>query len=1150
MGFIRSDDFIAEDIGNWKVRAAAIDVLRASVDDASSRALQDALPSFCPFLGLLMADPNFKISHASLEMLGSLTARLGKHLRPHFRELLPGLLQALGDSKTQDSLDPTTHQQALSLVSQAVKAYGPETLDYNSIVHKLVAVLDGASPSTSGSALDVLGAVRAKGDAAFAAMLASSDSSASAERMLSARFPNEMSAATSSGHAHSSAAMRSSGPMQGSMPSDVLPDELNPFSADQSLRRSAASMGSSLSPSRGPLMNGHNGLSPPSGGHGLAGSHITSDLRHSHRGSPTASSLQIPDQHPTQPLMDVLDLPVNLEGPESPSPTGYLGASYVASQAGFQNPSSSMLRMSAQSSSGSPPLRQKGALRQSFGRNQGGMTPSGSGNSISSLNGPWPGDALRGSQEGLVREKWENAAEGPASGKTSRKVQRALFENQQPAAPALDWSIPASRLENAATSSLHWPAAPSISPAAGQHIPGSTPLYSPFAQPLQELPGAQNIEARLGELRLNSPDALGLMSQGEDGSVSPSKAGSKLAHLKRRQQEARRAMSAGGTPGFLTPVSSWSPAGSRVSSAMSELAARDSSGMYSTASGALPETLGLEGSIEQPWPSGSSSPSLSPKRSSASLPPTQRRMMRGPGPDSPMCSAASSTLVSYATMEDGSPYPSPSSPYGNGPNGFYPSQPTTPVGGSGANGHGLGASGNGSRTPSRTFRHHSSGSSLSEGGPGTPGGSGAVLETVAAEDLQPCSHPEADLEGVLQGLQRANVAKRKDLDWQAQTQDLNRARCLVKHHSRLVQPQLHALVLAAVPALEALRSTTAKSAMMLFQEIFELFGRAADGEAEHIVPSLAKKAGEVSVAGRENFLATEAEAALASMVDNLSETRVATALLASIAAKSPHVRAKLASHMDALVQGDHGLRLLGSMNVLEKLFQTAAGFLEEGSQETRTHGKRILCVVRQLTSSISYDEFRRLVARLPGDAKQRKIWEVVDSNPVPPPLPSKLGLRTPGSSRQGRLSSAGSSVSGDIAGFSGASSPLGSYPSTPLKTPPRPAARSGLSRSSLSRTPSQARSLSRGSSISGESSPSGAYYSMVPESEVSGSSLQRPSPRLTLAAMRGSSKAGGSARQLRKTGSLSSNNSLEATRQAGVPRQTSGGLSTGEVLIE
>ncbi len=44
--------------------------------------------------------------------------------------------------------------------------------------------------------------------------------------------------------------------------------------------------------------------------------------------------------------------------------------------------------------------------------------------------------------------------------------------------------------------------------------PGSAPLTSPFAQPLQELPGAQNIEARLGELRLNSPDSLTLISQG------------------------------------------------------------------------------------------------------------------------------------------------------------------------------------------------------------------------------------------------------------------------------------------------------------------------------------------------------------------------------------------------------------------------------------------------------------------------------------------------------------------------------------------------------------------------------------------------------------------------------------------------------------
>ena len=126
-----------------------------------------------------------------------------------------------------------------------------------------------------------------------------------------------------------------------------------------------------------------------------------------------------------------------------------------------------------------------------------------------------------------------------------------------------------------------------------------------------------------------------------------------------------------------------------------------------------------------------------------SLPRMQRRMTSRPGPDSPLSSAASSPSVPFASAEDGPLYASPSS---YSPGGFYASQPTTPVGGSGANGYS--STGPGMRTPSRTFRHHSSGS-LSEG-PGTPAGSGTVIEMVAAEDLQPCSHPEADLDGVLQ----------------------------------------------------------------------------------------------------------------------------------------------------------------------------------------------------------------------------------------------------------------------------------------------------------------------------------------------------------------------------------------------------------------
>ena len=68
---------------------------------------------------------------------------------------------------------------------------------------------------------------------------------------------------------------------------------------------------------------------------------------------------------------------------------------------------------------------------------------------------------------------------------------------------------------------------------------------------------------------------------------------------------------------------------------------------------------------------------------------------------------------------------------------------------------------------------------------------------------------------------------------------------------------------------------------------------------------------QVSVGGRDNFLAAESDKTIALMIDCCSETKVATALLAQAQHKSPQVRAKVASHLDSLMQGDHGLRLAG-----------------------------------------------------------------------------------------------------------------------------------------------------------------------------------------------------------------------------------------------
>ena len=69
---------------------------------------------------------------------------------------------------------------------------------------------------------------------------------------------------------------------------------------------------------------------------------------------------------------------------------------------------------------------------------------------------------------------------------------------------------------------------------------------------------------------------------------------------------------------------------------------------------------------------------------------------------------------------------------------------------------------------------------------------------------------------------------------------------------------------------------------------------------------------QASLAGRDNFLAVEADRALAALVAHGGEARVAAALLAALSSKSPDVRAKAAMHLDACVQ-QHGTRLVSQV---------------------------------------------------------------------------------------------------------------------------------------------------------------------------------------------------------------------------------------------
>eukprot|EP00884_Botryococcus_braunii_P012209 jgi/Botrbrau1/2098/Bobra.0093s0006.1 len=271
-------------------------------------------------------------------------------------------------------------------------------------------------------------------------------------------------------------------------------------------------------------------------------------------------------------------------------------------------------------------------------------------------------------------------------------------------------------------------------------------------------------------------------------------------------------------------------------------------------------------------------------------------------------------------------------------------------------------------------------------------------------ELTPLPNPEEAFHALLTSLNAASLAKRRELDWQSQNEALLAARRLVLHHPHLVLQCLHTLVLAILPGLEALRSGTARSAMQLVQDMATAFGRSLDAEAEHIIPPLARRAGEVSTAGRDTFLASLATQTLTALVENLSEIRTVPQLVTLSSHKSMHTRTKVASQLDQCLQGSRGQRLAaGSPALLDKVFRTAVGFLEEGSLETRTYGKRM---VLNICRFVGREEFRRLVCKIPGEVRQRKLWELAEGGNVSNAVP----VVSRGSSRQSSLQVPGGTV--------------------------------------------------------------------------------------------------------------------------------------------
>ncbi|KAG2432395.1 hypothetical protein HYH02_012966 [Chlamydomonas schloesseri] len=1107
-----------QDIGNWKSRATAIDLLHKALKDVSRpQNLVEPLPDFVKFLVGLIADPNFKIAISSMSILGELAGKVGKELEPHLSVVVPALLEKFTDSKIlvraanmksikklMGATSPAGVLELLALGSShtswrvreevlnthimAMLSFGRTAYEPAAVYTLMRAGMADGKDKVRLVALEGLAVLAAKaGNAELTALMAGQKPGAQAlpeehRREVLSRLSNpalpaingdglvehcvELPAAAGA----EAADLRLADAAFGGAGGTKLPwgDPSTP--PRPRLRTGAASdlPGSSSANGRerpnGPGMEG----GPPTGRRQASalnldnirsGPSIVS--QHSGLGGGVEgggdSGLWSPSYRPVpMPSATFSHPPSRLGSHDSFT----IGAAYSGSGGGGAGSAGGGGGHPVSAASGwslsaarPPPLhvveRPASPLREAV---SGGQVPvvshpllslpsessqerSSTGSAPPHSRDPHAGMHTPSALQPL-KHHWgvARSVEGQAT------IPRIVLEScdESPLSPAARSFQPlvSSRGSAPGVASSEMAAA-----AAGSHMRGDGLEYIPRpasvrTQAAAELRDTRDTRAPPAHSLSHPPHgagggtvatapggsgggaphssasmALWLHQNGIDDHIasrqetfSPSKA-EMLARLKVRQIEKRAATAqmdpSGGTPGGgahgdlllssndIAPVAASYGSVTGVPPSRRHLFTQLSDNHRDRAAAAgLGADRGYSSVLNTPTRAGGVSPSPFDEAPASARPPRTglaARLGRATpmtvDPSSGAATSRSPTLASPGIYASPSPAASedsparlmaPASPALNRlrarsaeVSGLYP--PNTPGGGPGAG-----------------------------GAPTTPGGSsGSFWEKqrtpdIPTEELAPLQDPEKHIRVVIAKLIEANNADRKELDWQGQYEALIDARRLVRHHGEVVRGCLHEFVRAATPAVDQLRSQTSKCALTLFSECFALLGRAMDRELDEMVPVLVKKAGEVSNAGRDNFLAEAADRTLAEMCRCCGEARCAAALLGVAGHKNPYVRGKVAFHLDCHMEACAGgarPSLANNPSLVERVFKAGAAFLDEGSLDTRTYGKRIIWHVKAMLASRT--EFDRLVHSVSPESLHRKVVDTVEGLNGPPPPPSR-----------------------------------------------------------------------------------------------------------------------------------------------------------------
>ncbi|KAL6478141.1 hypothetical protein MHYP_G00139760 [Metynnis hypsauchen] len=205
-------------------------------------------------------------------------------------------------------------------------------------------------------------------------------------------------------------------------------------------------------------------------------------------------------------------------------------------------------------------------------------------------------------------------------------------------------------------------------------------------------------------------------------------------------------------------------------------------------------------------------------------------------------------------------------------------------------------------------------------------------------------------------------------DWEKKIEGMAFLRGLAQYHSDVLISRLHDVCLILIQEVRNLRSGVSRMAVVTLGEFFSGLQKGMDQELEATTKALLHKAGESNA-----FIRQDVDAALDSMVQNCTPTRVMSALLTGgLGHLNPVVRKCTSQHLATLVEKIGAGRLLsGTKDLTDRILPAVAKLAQDSSQETRYFGRQMLLLLS------SHHDFDKMMAKYIPDKDLAAIRDTV-----------------------------------------------------------------------------------------------------------------------------------------------------------------------------